>query len=256
MRAVIFDKGYMQRLAQAHHIDLNHLPTKAELDQRTAERATQQVKQAKIDRYYRYSVFSGDLPIKFTFADWDTAKQPDSELAKALGNKAFVLAKQLEKQNFNIAMMGDRGVGKTSLALAILHDLMSHGRSGMFVSTAELLKLVNDKYADPSISQKLSHIKRSMIEVEVLVLDDFGTEGGMTGNIKPVHKDLQDLMYQVSNARIDFENNTAKGATIITTNNTKSQLKQMYEAKFIDRVYTNDPKHQLIFDGMKGVRNV
>ena len=30
----------------------------------------------------------------------------------------------------------------------------------------------------------------------------------------------------------------------------------MYEGKFIDRVYPDNPEQQLIFDGMKGVRNV
>lgn len=256
MEHVTFDQGYIQRLANAHHVDLNHLPTKEELDRKTAEQAVQQLKRDKMARYYSYSVWSGNIPLKFSFGNWDIAKQDDPKLAKSLGKKAFVLAKQLEQRNFNVAMIGVRGVGKTSLALAMLEYLMGHGHSGMFVSTAELLKMVNDKYDDPSIRLKLINITRSMIEVDVLVLDDFGTEGGMTGNIKPVHKDLQDMMYQVSNARVDFSNNTAKGITIITTNNTKGQLKQMYEGKFIDRVYPDNPDHQLIFDGMKGVRNV
>lgn len=256
MEHVTFDQGYIQRLANAHHVDLNHLPTKEELDRKTAEQAAQQLKRDKMARYYSYSVWSGNIPLKFSFGNWDIAKQDNPHLAKSLGKKAFVLAKQLENQNFNVAMMGDRGVGKTSLALAMLDHLMSQDHSGMFVSTAELLRMVNDKYEDTSIRSKLINITRSMIEVDVLVLDDFGTEGGMTGNIKPVHKDLQDIMYRVSNARVDFNHNTAKGITIITTNNTKGQLKQMYEGKFIDRVYPDNPEQQLIFDGMKGVRNV
>lgn len=251
-----FDAAYIRRLAKAKHVDTDNLPTKEEIERKFVEMANSRLARQKMRRYYSDSVWSGNIPIRFEFSKWDIAKQTDPSRAKNLGKQAFVLAKQMEMQNFNVAMMGDRGVGKTSLALAMMDYLMDKGRSGMFVSTAELLRLVGDKYDDSSVAAKLHDIKRSMTEVDVLVLDDFGTEGGMTGNIKPVHKDLQDLMYQVSNARVDFENNQSRGCTIITTNNTKQQLKQMYEGKFIDRVFPNNPKHQLLFEGMKGVRNV
>lgn len=256
MQSVSFDAAYIRRLAKAKHVDLDNLPTKEEIDRKFIKMANTRLARQKVRRYYSDSVWSGNIPIRFEFGKWDITKQANPNRAKELGKQAFVLAKQLETQNFNVAMMGDRGVGKTSLALAMMDYLMAKGRSGMFVSTAELLRLVGDKYDDPSIATKLRDIKRSMTEVDVLVLDDFGTEGGMTGNIKPVHKDLQDLMYQVSNARVDFENNQSRGSTIITTNNTKQQLKQMYEGKFIDRVFPNNPEHQLLFEGMKGVRNV
>ncbi|AYM04126.1 ATP-binding protein [Levilactobacillus brevis] len=235
---------------------MDNLPTKEEIDRKFIETANKKLARQKMHRYYSDSVWSGNIPLRFAFSNWDITKQADPAKAKALGKHAFILAKQLEEKNFNIAMMGDRGVGKTSLALAMMDYLMDHGRSGMFVSTAELLRLVGDKYDDPSIVRKLRDIVRSMTEVDVLVLDDFGTEGGMTGSIKPVHKDLQDLMYQVSNARVDFENNCSRGVTIMTTNNTKQQLKQMYEGKFIDRVFPSDADHQLLFEGMNGVRNV
>ncbi|WP_203640051.1 ATP-binding protein [Levilactobacillus wangkuiensis] len=256
MQPVSFDAAYIRRLAKAKHVDMDNLPTKEEIDRKFIETANAKLARQKMRRYYRDSVWSGKIPLRFEFGKWDITKQTDPKRAKELGKQAFVLARQLETQNFNVAMMGDRGVGKTSLALAMMGYLMEHERSGMFVSTAELLRLVGDKYDDPSIAAKLRDIKRSMTEVDVLVLDDFGTEGGMTGNIKPVHKDLQDLMYQVSNARVDFENNQARGVTIMTTNNTKQQLKQMYEGKFIDRVFPNNPAHQLLFEEMKGVRNV
>lgn len=256
MQPVSFDAAYIRRLAKAKHVDMDNLPSKEEIDRKFIEKANAKLARQKMRRYYNDSVWSGNIPIKFEFGKWNIAKQDDPDRAKELGKQVFVLAKQLETQNFNVAMMGDRGVGKTSLALAMVDYLMNKGRSGMFVSTAELLRLVGDKYDDPSIAAKLRDIKRSMTEVDVLVLDDFGTEGGMTGSIKPVHKDLQDLMYQVSNARVDFEKNESRGATIITTNNTKQQLKQMYEGKFIDRVFPSDAAHQLLFEGMKGVRKV
>ena len=246
----------IQEIIKEKHIDVEHLPKKEERDKWFRQMALHKLAYQKVHKFYKVSVWSGNLPLKFTFGDWDVTKQPNSGQARILGNQAYVLAKQLKDHDFNVVLAGDRGVGKTSLALAMMDFLMQAGRSAMFVSTAELLRMVNDKYDDESIKKRLESITFAMQRVDILVLDDFGTEGGMTGNIKAVHKDLQDLMYQVSNARVDFKNNQARGATIITTNNSKPELKKMYESKFIDRVYPKDPKHQLLFSDMKGVRNV
>ncbi len=75
----------------------------------------------------------------------------------------------------------------------------------MFHSTAELLRLVNEKYEAPDVRERLNYVlKDNKEKVDVLVLDDFGTEGGKSdwcGFYKPVHKDLRTLMYDVANAR-------------------------------------------------------
>ncbi|MCT4442155.1 ATP-binding protein, partial [Lactiplantibacillus plantarum] len=113
----------------------------------------------------------------------------------------------------------------------IMYQLMGVGQTAMFVSTAELLRLVNEKYEAPDVRQRLLYVLKDMQNVDVLVLDDFGTEGGKPtekGFYKPVHKDLQTLMYQVANARCDFDHNEVKHITIITTNNTRKQLESMY----------------------------
>ncbi|GAX05417.1 DNA replication protein [Secundilactobacillus pentosiphilus] len=250
-----FSQAQIRALAKAKGIDLNHLPSKEELDQRTIEMAKQKLIKQKQSWFKHESLYSGNVELEFTFADWKPELQENVAQAKAIGNKAFKIAQQLSTgQEFNVVMLGTPGVGKTSLALAILNQLAKSGKTTMFVSTAELLKLINDKFEDRSLTGKIAEIKRAMTDVDVLVLDDFGTEGGLKFN--PVHKDMQELMYQVSNARVDFKNNHAKGSTIITTNNTKAQLKLMYEPKFIDRVFPNNPEHQLVFSELKGVRQV
>lgn len=255
----LFDPAKVQAIAESKGIDVSKLPTKEELDQITLERAKQSVN-VNHQRYYRsMSVWSGNVRLQFTFDDWDVRKQANVQAAKSLGNKAFVIANQLKTSKFNVLLAGLYGVGKTSLALAIADQLHQAGQTIMFVSTAELLRLVNDKYEAPDVRSRLIEITKAMKAVDVLILDDFGTEGGKKsekGYYRAVHRDLQTMMYQVANARCDFQNNEVKHSTIVTTNNSRGQLESMYDKKIVDRLLSKVPEHQLLFDEMKGVRNV
>lgn len=255
----LFNQATIQKVVAAREIDTTKLPTKEELDHQTIDRANAGVIAKRKRYYYHMSVWSGGVPLRFSFNDWQVDKQPNQAKARELGNQAFKLARQLETNQFNVALAGGPGVGKTSLALAIMYQLMNAEQTAMFVSTAELLRLVNEKYEAPDVRQRLLYVLKDMQNVDVLVLDDFGTEGGKPtekGFYKPVHKDLQTLMYQVANARCDFDHNEVKHITIITTNNTRKQLESMYDGKTIDRLYTKDTNCQLLFDNMEGVRSV
>ncbi|WP_338208293.1 ATP-binding protein [Lactiplantibacillus paraxiangfangensis] len=255
----LFDLAKVQKIAVAKGIDVDKLPTKEQLDEATLKRAEEAVV-GNHQRYYRaMSVWSGNVRLQFKFNDWDVQKQSNSEVARKLGNQAFALAKQLKTAKFNVLLSGLYGVGKTSLALAIADQLAQAGQTVMFVSTAELLRLVNDKYEAPDVRMRLIEITKAMKSADVLIIDDFGTEGGKatdSGYYKPVHRDLQTMMYQVANARCDFEHNEVKHSTIVTTNNTRGQLESMYDKKIIDRLLSKVKEHQLLFDEMKGVRNV
>ncbi|MBS0938003.1 ATP-binding protein [Lactiplantibacillus plantarum] len=202
----LFNQATIQKVVVARGIDTTKLPTKEELDHQTIDRANAGVIANRKRYYYRMSVWSGGVPLRFSFNDWQVDKQPNQAKARELGNQAFKLARQLETNQFNVALAGGPGVGKTSLAL-----------------------------------------------------DDFGTEGGKPtekGFYKPVHKDLRTLMYDVANARWNLNINDGKLATIITTNNTRSQLENMYSGQTIDRLYTKNINCQLLFDNMEGVRSV
>lgn len=225
---------------------------KEEIDRNTIDSAWKSIQRRKIRACYKLSIWSGDEEIKFKFDDWDVNKQADVEKARAVGNQAYKLTQELMTDNFNVTLYGNSGVGKTSLAIAMMTKLRDEAdKSIMVVSTAELVSLLDNKYTQDDTRERLIDIEKALKEVDVLLLDDFGTEGGAINALKPVRKDMQDYLYRVANSRISGDK-----TTIITTNNTDDQLKQMYNAKTISRLMTKNKDHMIFFTNMEDVREV
>ena len=247
-------QGYkvkIQQAAKANGVDIElttETPEQRQERKRREEIATTaELRKRKIRELYKMSLWPADIPLQFTFKDWKPEMQSDIQKAKDIGNQAYVLAKRLEHGPFNVIMMGKAGTGKTSLALAIMGDLRSKGQSAMFVSTAELQDLYSEAIELSDAKELLLNTKRAMKEADVLVLDDFGTEGGLDSRM--VRRDMQSGIYQVSNARIGK-------TTILTTNNSLAELAMMYDRKIISRLLPRHKEQQLLFDQMKDVRKV
>lgn len=225
---------------------------KEEINRNTIDIAWKSIQQRKIKACYKLSIWSGDEEIKFKFSDWDVNKQENVEKAKQVGNEAYKLAEELKTDSFNVTLYGNSGVGKTSLAIAMMTKLRDEAnKSIMVVSTAELASLLDNKYTQDDTRKRLVDIEKALKEVDVLLLDDFGTEGGAINALKPVRKDMQDYLYRVANSRIQGDK-----TTIITTNNTDEQLKIMYNAKTISRLLTKNKDHMIFFKDMQDVREV
>ena len=244
-----------ERLAKEHGVDLKKAAATQE-DRNKAARHTyeQMLTDKKNKAYRRYSLYSGNKPINFSFNQWKPEMQDDSEKAKQVAKQCHKLAQSILDENQNVVLSGKPGVGKTSLALAMLNYVAHRNKTVMVVSTMELLRLLRDRYEQPELRQRIADTMRGMKEADVLLLDDFGTEGGMKENIKPVHKDMQDEMYSVSNARFDEEENAPVGSIIITTNNTLDELHMMYNDKLISRLIPKDKEKIVVFDKLDDVR--
>lgn len=244
-------------LIKKRGIKVDELPTKEELDRQTNIKAQKWLAKQKQDFYSSQSLWPADVPVSFKFSDWNPNLQKKASTARDVGKQAYILSKRLtNNQKFNVAFVGAPGVGKTSLALAVLDELKSQKSGTMFVSTAELAGLYQQKREYADIQKRLSKIEESMKKVDVLLLDDLGTEGFSAFNDYGVRTDMQSLMYRISNARFDFKNNRVRNVTLTTTNNTQEQLKKMYDPKIISRLVPREPEFRVVFNGFKDVRGV
>lgn len=231
----------------------------------------QRLKRQKFDHVYKQSLWSGRTPIAFNFSSWDSSKQISKQNAEQLKQKAQQLAQQMltpDDKPFNVMFEGSPGTGKTSLAIAMIDYVRHHGyRWGyikhpdgaekykryvdvLFLATDEMLELVyHSMDGDGQACNQLQQVVKFAKAADVLILDDFGTEGGMKGTIRPVHKTMQELMYDINNARF------GKKYTIITTNNTVEELRAMYNVKLISRLIPTNADHTLNFNGLTDVRS-
>lgn len=73
-------------------------------------------------------------------------------------------------------LTGNRGTGKTSLAISILRMVYAqHGKAGQFWLAQRLLDRINATYDDEA-TETLQQIMTQMERVPLLVIDDFGAE--------------------------------------------------------------------------------
>ena len=196
-----------------------------------------------------YSVWPDGKPEEFTFRDWRPNIQENVEATKYVARQTLNITKELVEQgkSYNVVFLGTPGVGKTSLALAMANEFRKVGKFVMFVSTTELKRMYDNMYDKKDLVPKVDNIVNWMKKTEVLILDDFGTEG--MGRDKGVRVDMQNSMYEVVNAR--------KGkTTLITTNNRIEELQAMYDPKIISRLIPKNKDHQVVFKGMEDVREV
>lgn len=249
------------------------------LAKRVSERNEKMVKfynqQAKLNRQriiWAKSLWaSGE--INFTFDDWKPNERQNTAKARALGNKAFKLAHEMVNGHLNVIMSGDAGVGKTSLALAMLNALKKANKTVLFVSVIALSQLASDQYEYSDRKAQLRDLKRVMRECDVLLLDDLGADGGSTEKVMSrgysgARKDVQSLLFDIANNRYEGtreEQRSARKAgvklikpvhqTIITTNNMTDELERIYGERTISRLVSRDPNHRLAFNDMEDMRS-
>ena len=167
---------------------------------RTQDTRGKLLEQARIPRRYREAV----PPRKeaCTLQNYYPAQGNGSQL-KAF-NYAFRLVREYPAVERGLLLTGPVGVGKTHLAVAILHGLIEKGVPCLFYEFGALLKEIQGSYNSVSNTSELG-VLAPVYQAEVLVLDELGAS-------KPTDW-VRDTMMQIIGTRYND-----KRLTIFTTN--------------------------------------
>src|SRR5580700_310033 len=150
------------------------------------------------------------IPRRYEHCTLDTFEpgygQADRSLAAAyLMARQFVSGYPVTTEGRGLLLTGSVGVGKTHLAVGIVHALIAEkGVHALFCDYRELLKRIQESY-NPQVASTELQILTPIFEAEVLILDELGAQ-------KPTDW-VWDTVALILNTRYND-----KRTTLITTN--------------------------------------
>ena len=208
---------------------------------------------AKYIMFDSLCLWEGKEKLSASFDNWDPNQQSNLTVARNLKGNAANLSKLMKIHPKKIVLFGPPGTGKTMLSLAMMKYLRADGKTTMFVSSTELVSLFWQSYKYKDAQDRKEKILGAMESVDVLVIDDLGTEGGVNSD-KPVQRDVQQAINQISTARYDTNSNKVLKSTIVTTNNTPDELSLIYGGKTVSRLLPHNPYYQFDFSELSDMR--
>ena len=126
----------------------------------------------------------------------------------------------------NLLFTGNTGLGKTFLSSAIANEIIKKGKNVLYQTAPVMLDSIIDYRFGKS---KDSNILDSILNVDLLIIDDLGTE--CINNMKFTE------LFNIINTRLLNQNKITK--TIISTNLSLKNLYSNYDERIVSRIIGN-----------------
>lgn len=131
-------------------------------------------------------------------------------------------AENFRPDSRGIFMIGDTGLGKTHLSLAIAQGVIAKGFTVAYGSAQDFLRTVEEEHFGRAPDQDTLE---GLLDVDLLILDDLGAEFPSPFNLATV--------YNLINTRCN-----RRKPTIISTNLTAQELEQKYSHRVVSRLFS------------------
>ena len=121
----------------------------------------------------------------------------------------------------SLLMQGGPGLGKTHLSLAIAREVINSGYGVLYVSAPVILRQIEKEYFGSQNNE--SNILNNILECDLLILDDLGTEFEKKFTVSAV--------YNILNSRM-----LTSKPTIISTNLSLGDIEKRYDIRTVSRI--------------------
>lgn len=127
------------------------------------------------------------------------------------------------KQAPNVLMLGDTGLGKTHLSLAIANDITKKGYTTVYSSAPDLFRLLQNEYFGKTAVN--ADTIQTVLDSDLVIIDDLGAEFESAFN--------SSCLYNIVNTRLNMSK-----PTIINTNLTPQEIERRYTNRVASRLLT------------------
>lgn len=151
----------------------------------------------------------------------DDEKASNRERMRKYYNYCKSYAMRFTTDARNIIMIGNTGLGKTHLSLAVAREVIEKGFGVIYCSTPDILGKLEKEHFGKAYTD--SDSEETLKSCDLLILDDLGSE---------FHTSFtKNVMYNLINYRLSHNK-----PTIISTNLDLSELEKLYSSRLISRL--------------------